>query len=184
VIAATAASLTNMDACPLARLSAPSVGLIHHGNDTGFRMVAPANPFLLLGQHVRTNGLGRVFGDGFGYELIRFPHTVRVPDLSFVRAELIPEGGIGPGLIKFAPDLAIEVLSPSESASALEEKLDDYTTAGTSLMWVVDPARRTVTVIAANAPLRWLREGDVLDGGEVIAGFSCQVSDIFEGIAR
>jgi Uma2 family endonuclease len=125
-----------------------------------------------------------VFGDSFGYELVRLPRTVRVPDGSFVRAERLPAEGIGAGLLNFAPDLAIEVLSPSESASELEEKLDDYLFSGTPLIWVVDPVRRTVMIVAADAPVRWLREGNSLDGGTVIPGFACPVSDIFEGLAR
>jgi Uma2 family endonuclease len=145
---------------------------------------AATNLLVMLANHVRSRELGRAFGDSFGYELIHLPHTVRVPDVSFVRADRLPQGGIGPGLLKLAPDLAVEVLSPSETASDLEEKLDDYAAASTPLMWVVDPIRRTVMVVAANAPVRWLREGDTLDGGDVIRGFSCAIADIFEGIAR
>ena len=137
-----------------------------------------------LGMYARQHGLGRVFGDGFGYELVRFPHTVRVPDASFVRAERLPPGGLGPGLLKLAPDLAIEVLSPSETASELEEKLDDFLTSGTPLIWVVDPVRRTVRIVSSDAPVRILHEGDVLDGGSVVPGFTMPVADIFEGIAR
>ena len=87
-----------------------------------------------------------------------------------------PAAGIGPGLLKLAPDLAVEVLSPSESASELEEKLNDYRACGTPLIWVVDPVRRTVRIVAANAPVRWLSEGDTLDAGDVIPGFSCAVA--------
>lgn len=145
---------------------------------------AGANLVFLLAAHVRAQGLGRVFGDGLGYELLQLPHTVRVPDVSFVRAERLPEHGSGPGLLKMAPDLAVEVLSPSETASDLEEKLDDFTVAGTPLIWVVDPVRRTVRIIDRNAPVQWLREGDTLGGGSVIPGFSCAVNEIFEGIAR
>jgi Uma2 family endonuclease len=146
--------------------------------------VAGVNLVLALGLYVRERGLGRVFGDNFGYELVQLPHTVRVPDASFVRADRLPPEGVGPGVLKLAPDLAIEVLSPSETASQLEEKLDDYAFAGTPLMWVVDPDRRTVLVIATDTPVRWLREGVVLDGASVIPGFEIPVSAIFEGIAR
>jgi len=146
--------------------------------------MAAANLVFLLTLHVRQHRLGCVFPDGFGYELIRLPRTVRVPDASFVRADRLPPEGIGPGLLKLSPDLAIEVLSPSETASELEEKLDDYLVSGTSLIWVVDPVRRTVMTIPADAPVRWLREGDTLDGGAVIPGFACRVPEIFEGIAR
>lgn len=145
---------------------------------------AAINLVLLLADHVRALNLGRVFGESFGYVLTQLPHTVRVPDASFVRADRLPPEGIGPGLLKFAPDLAIEVLSPSESASELEEKLSDYAAGGTPLIWVVDPARRTVRIMSATRPVRWLQETDVLDGDDVIPGFTCQVSQIFEGIAR
>lgn len=145
--------------------------------------VAASNLLFALSLYVRQHALGRAFGDGVGYELVRLPHTVRVPDASYVRADRLPAGGIGPGLLRLAPDLAVEVLSPSETASDLEEKLDDYTVARTPLIWVVDPVRRTVMVVAINAPVRWLREDDRLDGGNVIPGFACRVSDIFDGIA-
>ena len=146
--------------------------------------VAASNLVFMLTAHVRQKGLGRIFADGTGYHLLRLPHTVRVPDASYVRADRLPEQGIGPGLMQLAPDLEVEVLSPSETASELEEKLDDYTAAGTPLIWVIDPVRRTVMIVAADAPVRWLREGETFDGGLVIPGFSCAVSDIFEGIAR
>jgi Uma2 family endonuclease len=146
--------------------------------------MAATNLLLALGVHVRQRQLGHAFGDSFGYELVRLPRTVRVPDVSFVRADRLPEQGVGPGLLKLAPDLAVEVLSPSETASDLEEKLDDYARAGTPLIWVVDPVRRTVMVIPADQPARWVREGDVIDGGTVIPGFVIPLSAIFEGISR
>jgi Uma2 family endonuclease len=146
--------------------------------------VAGANLVIALGTFVKRHTLGRVFGDGVGYELVHIPHTVRMPDASFVRAERLPEAGVQPGLLRFAPDLAVEVLSPSETASSLEEKLHDYTVAGTPLIWVVDPERRTIMTIAADAPVRWLVEGDTLDGGPIIPGFSCAVAEVFDGIAR
>jgi len=124
-----------------------------------------------------------VFGDGAGFELVKLPRTVRVPDVSFVRAERLPAGGIGRGLLKMAPDLVVEVLSPSESASELEEKLDDYRAAGTPMIWVIDPERRTVTIVSGDAPVRWLRVHDTLAGGDVIPGFSCLTAELFEGLA-
>lgn len=146
--------------------------------------VAAANLDFVLTAHVRPRGLGRVFGDGVGYELLRLPRTVRVPDASYVHTDRLPPEGIGPGLLKLAPDLAIEVLSPSETAWELDEKLDDYLISGTPLVWVVDPVRRTVMVVAADAPVRWFREGDTLDGGGALPEFRCAVAEIFDGIAR
>jgi Uma2 family endonuclease len=78
----------------------------------------------------------------------------------------------------------VRVPSPSESASEIQEKLDDYRVSGTPLVWVVDPVKRSVAVYASSAPTQWLHESDALHGGDVIPGFSCRVSDVFEGIAR
>ena len=138
----------------------------------------------LIGAHVKRPRLGWVFADGAGYELLQLPLTVRSPDVSFVRADRLPKEGIGPGFLKLAPDLAVEVLSPKESASRLEEKLADYRACGTPLLWVIDPKRRTVMILASDAPVRWLGESDTLDGGTVIPGFSCRVAELFEGIAK
>lgn len=157
------------------RVTLPAMG--PHGR-------AATNIVARLLVHVEAHGLGWVFADGVGYLLLELPRTVRCPDASFVRANRVPAEGIGPGFLRLAPDLAVEVLSPSESASELEEKLDDYRACGTSLIWVVDPVRRTVMIVASDAPVRWLREGDMLDGGTVVPGFSCEVAELFKGIAR
>jgi Uma2 family endonuclease len=145
---------------------------------------AAANLLGMLWSHVKARGLGRVFSDATGYELVDLPRTVRAPDVSFVRIDRLPANGIEPGLLRLAPDLAVEVLSPSETASQLEEKLHDYLTSGTSLIWVADPVRLTVMVVPADSPVRWLRENDLLEGQPVVPGFTCRVSEIFEGIAR
>ncbi|MEO8623066.1 MAG: Uma2 family endonuclease [bacterium] len=157
------------------RLTPPAGG--RHGR-------AGTNLVVLLAVYLKGRKLGSVFGGGVGYELQELPRTVRVPDASFVRVGRLPAEGIGEGLLRLAPDLAIEVLSPSESASALEEKLDDYRSCGTPLIWVVDPVRRTVMIVASDAPVRWLRESDMLDAANVIPGFTCAVEELFEGIAR
>ena len=151
------------------------------GGPHGF---AGAKLIIRLAMYVEPRNLGRVLGDGVGYQLLQLPRTVRVPDASFVRADRLPAEGIGRGLLKFAPDIAIEVLSPSETASELQEKLHDYRVSGTSLVWVVDPVRRSVMIVSLTEPLTLLHETDTLDGGEVLPGFTCAVADIFEGIAR
>jgi Uma2 family endonuclease len=142
------------------------------------------NLTFLLSAHVREFKVGWVFADSVGYQLVDLPRTVRRPDVSFVRADRLPAEGVGPGFLKLAPDLVVEVISPSETASELEEKLDDYRACGTQLIWVVDPMQRTVMIVASDAPPRWVREGERLDGGGVLPGFSCAVAELFEGVAR
>ena len=144
-----------------------------------------ANIHGLLWTYVRQQRLGRCFTDGTGFALPGLPSTVRSPDAAFVRADRFPAAGLptSSGFLPLAPDLVVEVLSPSETASDLDEKLADYLMAGTPLVWVVDPAKRRVSIIAADAPVRWLREGDTLDGGSVLPGFSCPVAELFDGLA-
>lgn len=162
------------------------------GGDHG---VVCANAYGALATVVRPRQLGRCFGPGVGFLLPLPPElqcrsrdgrareTVRSPDVAFVRADRTPTGGFGRGWVRLAPDFAVEVLSPSDTTSDTEEKLADYRAAGTALLWVIDPAKRLVTVYAADVPTRWFREGDVLDGGSVVPGFTIRVEDLFEDVA-
>lgn len=137
----------------------------------------------LLSTHVRAHRAGVCFADSTGFALPNLDDTVRAPDASFVRADRLPPDGVVGGFLHMAPDLAVEVLSPSESASDLAEKLADYQAAGTPVVWVIDPARRTVTVVSSEAPLEWLASSDTLRGGRVLPEFSCPVASLFEGLA-
>lgn len=141
-----------------------------------------------LTAHARPRRLGRAFGNDTGYRLTipgDTADTVRAPDVSFVVAGRLPPGGIAPrGLPRLAPDLAVEVLSPDQTAAEMDERMADYLAAGTRLFWVIDPFRRTVAVYSPVAPVRWLREGDTLDGGDVVPGFTLPVAELFDGVAR
>jgi Uma2 family endonuclease len=149
---------------------------------TGPQARVSGNVTRLLTAFVNKKKLGRCFDDSAQFELPNLTATVRMPDASFVRADRIPLGGSGGGWLAVSPDLAVEVLSPKVLAVDLEEKLADYRAAGTTLVWVVNPERRRVSVIAAGAPLRFLLEPDTLDGADVLPGFSCSVSQVLEGV--
>jgi Uma2 family endonuclease len=146
--------------------------------------VVQGNLSRLLLPFVHQQRLGRVFNDGVGFELIALPRTVRNPDLSFVRSDRLPSQGIRRrGFLKMAPDLAVEILSPDESAAELQEKVDDYQASGTPLIWVIDPERYTVRVLQLYGQERVLGADETLDGGDVIPGFTCPVWELFEGLA-
>ena len=81
--------------------------------------------------------------------------TVRSPDVPFVAADKISQHGFGSGWVAAAPDLVVEVLSPSETAAELEARLQDYFNTGTRLAWVVDMPNRMVGVRRRGAPERW-----------------------------
>lgn len=141
--------------------------------------VVVVNITLLVGQHVKTDNLGACCGAETGFKLASDPDTVRAPDLAFVGRERIPESGMPKKFWQGAPDLAVEVVSPGDTYSEVEEKVGGWLGAGARAVWVVDPRRRGVSVYRPVADVTRLSEGDELDGGEVVPGFRCKVSEIF-----
>jgi Uma2 family endonuclease len=132
-----------------------------------------------LAQHVRAGRLGRLYGADGGFVLFPDRPTVRVPDVAFVRVERMPQGQARKSFPRLAPDLVVEVLSPSDRASEVVAKLEMYQEAGVPLIWLVDPEAMTVTIIASGTSTRVLRSGDTLDGGDVLPGFTVPVTEIF-----
>ncbi|HEX7312421.1 MAG TPA: Uma2 family endonuclease [Pyrinomonadaceae bacterium] len=137
------------------------------------------NITVLLGQYVKTNKLGVCFGAETGFIIASDPDTVRAPDLSFVGRERIPESGAPKTFWMGAPDLAVEVLSPGDTRREVHEKVEDWLEAGARVVWVINPKRRAITVYRSMNDVTRLSEGDELDGGEVVPGFRCKVSEIF-----
>jgi Uma2 family endonuclease len=133
----------------------------------------------LLWSHVRPRGLGRLYGSDGGFVLFPDRPTVRVPDVAFVRADRAPQGEARKSFPRLAPDLVVEVLSPSDRASEVVAKLEMYQEAGVPLIWLIDPDNETITIIAAGQPTRVVKPGDTLDGGDVLPGFTVPVDEIF-----
>jgi Uma2 family endonuclease len=105
---------------------------------------------------------------------------VRIPDVSFISWKDIPGGKVPKEPIpRLAPTLATEVLSESNTPAEIKRKRREYFKAGTSLMWVVDPKSRTVTVWTSVKKSRVLTESDTLDGGDVLTGFKLPVRNLF-----
>lgn len=138
-----------------------------------------SNLQFLLVQHVKKHRLGVVLGAETGFLLARNPDTVRAADIAFVTAVRVPAGPRPEGYFPGAPDLAVEVVSPRDTLADVEDKVDDYLKAGSSLVWVINPRRRTVTVHRPNQPPTLLRDMDTLADDTIIAGFACAVSEIF-----
>ncbi|MBA3945510.1 MAG: Uma2 family endonuclease [Herpetosiphonaceae bacterium] len=115
-----------------------------------------------------------------GFILARNPDTVRSPDIFYVRADRIPETGIPEGFWELAPDLAVEVVSPSESAADVRDKVRDYLAAGTQLMWVIYPRSREVIVHTPDGLAKTYSQHDELTGAEVLPNFMCVVASLFE----
>ena len=134
---------------------------------------------IILGPHVRNNRLGRILVGDPGFILRRNPDTVRAPDVAFVSYDRLPVGEIPEEYLPLAPDLAIEIVSPSNRTREVREKVAEWLQAGTHLVWVMYPSRRTVTVYRSITDYTELTEDETLDGGEVVPGFFCNVKDLF-----
>lgn len=135
----------------------------------------------LLEGFVRETGAGVVLVEA-GFLLSRNPDTVRGPDVSFVASSRIPGDGYArEGFWPMAPDLAVEVLSPGNRASEMQEKVLGYLAAGGRLVWVVDPRLRSVTVHSPGGEARILAAGAALEGSPVLPGFRVEVGALFPG---
>lgn len=132
-----------------------------------------------LDGHVRANGLGVVFAAETGFKISGNPDTVRAPDAAFVRRERVEAIGETEGYWPGAPDLAMEVVSPNDRFAEVEEKVADWLAAGTGMVIVINPQGKTVTVRHSEREARILSKEEVLDGGEVVPGWTLPVADVF-----
>jgi Uma2 family endonuclease len=138
-----------------------------------------------LFNHVKTNKLGKVFAAETGFIVEPATDgdprdTVRGPDVAYVNQTRIPEEGFDDTWGNFPPDLAVEVVSKNDREKQVLEKVGEYLDAGVRLVWVIRPKNKTVTIYRPNGEVELLHTDDTLNGEEVVQGFSCPVSDIFE----
>lgn len=134
-----------------------------------------ANVSWYLSQCVRENQLGAVVGSETGFQV---GERVLRPDVAFISTPRLPED-----LIKafpVPPDLAVEVISPSEAFRKVAEKAFAYLEAGTRLVWVIEPGSKTVIVYRSEKDITLLTREDTLTGEDVVEGFACPVAELFE----
>jgi Uma2 family endonuclease len=132
----------------------------------------------LLDQFVQRQQLGAV-GTEIGFRLARNPDTLRAPDIAFVSQSRVPQGAAAFKFAELAPDLAVEVLSPDDSASEVLKKIEEYLAAGVRLVWIADPATQTVSVYRSLKDVQVLTSEQDLDGGDVLPGFRVRIRDLF-----
>lgn len=175
----TAQDLWEMPEVPGKRFELVDGELVEMPGAGGVHMIIVVTLFKLLDEFVRGHDLGYAFPDGLSFIVARDPDRVRIPDGSFVSWERVPEGGPPEGYWPNAPDLAIEVVSPNDHASELQEKVQDYLNAGTQAVWVVWPKLRSITVHLPDGSSRSFDIESELDGGDVLPGLRIPVADIF-----
>ena len=133
----------------------------------------------ILRAFVGERGLGAVVGADAGFVLSVEPPTVRAPDVAFVAESRLDFDRLR--FAPLAPDLAVEIVSPLNTMAEIQAKVMDYLDAGTSLVWVVEPRSRSVTVYRSRDEIRLLREPDEIEGGEVLPGLRFGVAELFGG---
>ena len=130
-----------------------------------------------LGAHVERTRAGQLFAAETGFTLASGPDTVRAPDIAFVRRERLPDP-VPAGFPDLAPDLVVEVLSPGDRPGEVLAKVADWLSAGTRLVWVIDPERHVARVYRSDGSETLSTADQALDGEDVVSGFSCPLAAI------
>jgi len=138
---------------------------------------------LFLGEYLRQHDLGALAGADGTLRLI--PGLVRIPDVSFVVwGRMPPADAPAKPIPDLSPDLAVEVLSESNTPREMDRKLKEYFDAGARLVWYIEPRDRTVTVYTAPDQFTVLDETATLDGGDLLPGFALPLRELFARASR
>jgi len=155
-------------------------GQLVEKNMGGFASCVAVQISHLLLVHGQALGLGWVFDSEGSYQC--FPNDrrkVRKPDVSFIRRNRLPEERIPDGHITICPDLAVEVVSPNDTAYEVDTKVQEYLQAGFPLVWVVNPRVRMIHVYHADGTVERLLEDALLTAPELLPGLCHRVADLF-----
>lgn len=133
----------------------------------------------MLEQHVRSNSLGEVFAAETGFLLSTDPDTVRAPDAAFVSTSAFQRLKEIGGFLPVAPDLAVEVVSPNDSSSEVEEKANSWIGYGVKLVLVVDPENGSIRAYREQGSIRVYFAGDTVDASDVVASWQFAVDEVF-----
>jgi Uma2 family endonuclease len=133
---------------------------------------------IALGTFVRQHRLGDVLSGEVGFFLRRDPDTVRGVDVMFYASGRLADVDMS-RFLELPPDLAVEVISPGDRWTEVQEKVGEYLDVGVRLIWMVDPVTRSVHIYSSEGAIRRLSEDDILDGGDALPGFALPVGDLF-----
>ncbi len=139
----------------------------------------PARIARLLDAYAAQTGAGVTFGAETGFVLARDPDTVRAPDAAFVSKERFEAVGDTAKFWPGAPDLAVEVISPTDSFHEVQEKALEWTHAGSTAVLVLDPERRTATIYRAGGHAHVHTEQETLDLSDAVPGFELSITELF-----
>jgi len=131
-----------------------------------------------LARFVKQRSLGIVIAAATGFQIGHDPDTVRAPDVGFIRSDRVPQIRTR-GYLQGPPDLAVEVLSPTDRAGELLAKVQDWLAAGCRAVWVVDPTSQTVSVYRGSRETTLLTIADEVTDEELLPGFRLRLAEVF-----
>lgn len=137
---------------------------------------------MALRAYAKAHRLGAVLGSSFGCWMHN--RNCRAPDVSFISRERLTRLGFTPSTQRFlpgAPDLAVEILSPSNTRAEIDARLKDFFASGTQTVWIVHPDEECVEVCQSSTDRKLIGSGGNLDGGTLLPGFSYAIEDLFKG---
>lgn len=132
-----------------------------------------------LHAHVKAARLGYVMAGDTGIYLRRNPDRLRAPDVCFFAVDKFPEGRPPATFAEILPDFLVEIVSPSDSATYVEQKIQEWLLAGVRMVWAVYPETRSVTVYRGLSDIRVYREAEIIEGAPVFPDFTLPVAEIF-----
>jgi Uma2 family endonuclease len=121
---------------------------------------------------------GGLFAAETGFRLARDPDTVRAPDVAYVGPDRLDQARVR-GYPELAPDFVVEVVSPNDTASEVQSKVDEWLRAGVLLVWVLYPATRTAMTFRSDGAVALLHADDTITAEPVLPGFACRLGDLF-----
>lgn len=139
--------------------------------------------YRLIDDYAKAHKAGIAYPDGATYQCFgKFPLRVRKPDASFIAKGGVTDEEFDEGHCLVAPDLVVEVVSPRDLYYDIQQKVDEYRSAGVRLIWVFNPQLRTVTVYRGNGEVIELRDHEELTGYDVLPSFRCNISELFPSV--
>ena len=133
----------------------------------------------ILATFIRQHHLGRFYVAETGFRIRQAPDRVRAPDFAFIASQRLPAGPNPASYLAIAPDFVVEVVSPGDTASAVQERVDDFLQAGSAIVWVVYPVSRTILIWRGLDRADRRTDDQELDAEPVLPGFRCFVRDLF-----
>jgi len=142
--------------------------------------IDPARILTRMANHVEASRLGRVYAAETGFLIEVDPDTVRAPDAAFVSHERLESALPSTSYLQVAPDLVVEVVSPSDTSTEVEAKAEQWLDAGSRIVLVADPKNQTLRVYRSKAQIEVLHSGEEFSSGDVCGDWNISVNEVFD----